>query len=131
MMISSLFCSTTLATTGQNVWATGMGIACIALGLPYDDWKARDKIKVDKKILSLYTGEYKRSNKSMLKIKLKEDRLYCTIPGVGDLPLLAENETTFYLKDFNSQFQFIMNLKGEVSNMIVHEHGQDYSYLRK
>lgn len=118
-------------TYGQNVWSTAMGVSCIMLGLPYDDWKLRSKADVDKKMLSRYEGAYFGENHLKLQIHLNDDRLFVSIPGEGDFILKAENESSFYFRDFNTQFYFKPDSNGKVTRLIVHEHGKDYEYLKK
>ena len=116
---------------GQNVWATAMGISLIVFGLPYDNWKLRNEVTVDKTILSRYEGEYEGESHSKMRISLKDDRLLLAIPGEGEFNMRAENETNFYLQNFNSQFHFIVDANGKVTSLIIHEHGGDYTYKLK
>jgi CubicO group peptidase (beta-lactamase class C family) len=116
----------------QNVWATAMGISCIMLGLPYDDWKVREEIKVDNKILSQYEGKYETSNKEKMEIKLKGDHLYAFSSELPNgLMMIAESENSFYFQNFNTQLHFNKNSEGSIQSVTVHAHGRDYIYVKK
>jgi hypothetical protein len=116
----------------QNIWASVMGISCIAFGLPYDNWKGRNEIKVDKKILSQYVGEYVRNNKEKIQIKLKDDHLFAYSSDLPEgLMLLAESDNSFYFQIFNSQFHFNKDGNDNISSVTIHEHGQDFNYIKK
>src|SRR5262249_31480027 len=117
---------------GQNVWATGMGVASIVFGLPYDNWKARTEMNIDKKFLLQYTGEYESNMRKKFQLKLKDDGLYFFSKDLpGGLTMIAESENSFYFRDFNTQFLFNKNADGTTSGVTIHEHGRDYIYTKK
>ena len=118
-------------TYDQMIWPVGMGIACIAHNMPYDNWKIRKPIKLSSQILGRYAGEYElKGDKRKFIIELQDDRLFANIPGLPPFELFSESETVFYFWNFNSEYTFITNDKNEVLKIMVREHGQDYELVR-
>ena len=119
-------------TYGQNVWASAMGISCILFHLPYDPWQLRKEQKIEGNILKQYVGVYKLNKKTGLSITYNEGQLY--IKGIGkstapELPLLAEAENKFFLRDFNTTLEFIKD--GDHFRLLVHEHGRDSEWKKE
>ena len=111
---------------GQNVWATGMGVASILFNLPFDFWQPRTEQKVDETTLKQYVGLYKINKKTGLRITYNNGQLH--MKGVGnsqapELPLLPESKHQFFLRDFNTTATFIKD--GDSFKLIIHEHGND------
>ena len=108
-----------------------MGIASIAHNMPYDLWKVRKPIKVDKEILARYVGVYElKGDKRKFTIELQDDRIFAIIPGLPPIELFSESETVFYFQNFNTEYKFVTNEKNEVLKIIVREHGEDYELVR-
>lgn len=115
-------------TYDENVWATAMGIASIAFNEPYDNWKLRTEVKVDKNILQRYVGTYEYVDKKTYKHKLvvRQENDDIVMDGLGlTLKLFPENENVFYFKSFNSECRFETDAKGDV-RLKIHEHGRDF-----
>lgn len=117
-------------TYDENVWSTAMGISLIAFNRPYDNWKLRTEVKLDKNILQRYVGLYKFSDRrvSRNKIRIKQENNYLVteIPGLPPMKLYSENENIFYFHTFNTELRFATDEQGNVLKLIVHEHGQDF-----
>jgi CubicO group peptidase (beta-lactamase class C family) len=111
-------------TYEQNVWSIGMGISSIVFGLPYDNWKLRNEVIVEKAVLQSHTGIY-INGKSKLEFRLKDNILFIFIPGLPEMELHPESENEFFLRDFNTSFHFANDV------LTVHEHGQDSQWERK
>jgi CubicO group peptidase (beta-lactamase class C family) len=111
-------------TYGQNVWAVGMGISSIIFGLPYDNWKLRNEVILEKAVLLKYVGVY-TNGKSKLEIKLNDSKLFVVIPGLPEMQLPAESNDDFFLRNFNTSFHFDDDI------LTAHEHGQDSQWKRK
>jgi CubicO group peptidase (beta-lactamase class C family) len=111
---------------GQNVWASAMGISCILFHLPYDNWQLRKEQKVEETVLKKYVGLYKLNKKTGLAITYDNGQLIMKgtgKSGAPELPLLAEAENKFFLRDFNTTFTFLKD--GDHFRLLVHEHGHD------
>jgi CubicO group peptidase (beta-lactamase class C family) len=109
----------------QNVWSIGMGLTCIALNLPYDEWKLRKEVVVDKNILKKHVGVYAESKKQQINVTLEGDNLFVLIERSLKLMLHPENENTFFLKDYNDVLTF------ESDKVTIHAHGKDFIYKKK
>jgi len=111
-------------TYGQNVWAVGMGISSIVFGLPYDNWKLRNEVIVEKGVLQSYIATY-TNGKNKLELKLNDSKLFIIVPGLPEMQLYPESDTDFFLRDFNTSFHF------DNSILTVHEHGEDSQWKKK
>lgn len=111
-------------TYGENIWAVGMGISSIVFGLPYDNWKLRNEVTVDEKLLENHTGAY-ANGKNKIEIKLHDHQLYILIRGLPDMQLHAESDNSFFLKDFNTSLHF------DTDAVTVHEHGVDSRWRKR
>ena len=111
-------------TYGQNIWAVGMGISSIVFGLPYDNWKLRNEVNVEKEVLRSRIGMYV-SGKNKIELKLNDSKLFIKVPGLPEMQLYPESDNDFFLRDFNTRFHFDNNI------LTVHEHGQDNQWKKK
>src|SRR5688572_5647976 len=114
---------------GEDLWPVTMGISGIVLGLPYDLWKLRREIKPPIGHLKEKEGNY-AAGKIKVSFRVIDDRLYEILSNGTELPLLAENEDNFYLKNYNTTLQFKRNIKGVIDRVVVHEHGKDFDLKR-
>jgi hypothetical protein len=93
-------------------------------------WKKSDKpllsqteIKVDEKILELYTGEYEVTPQFTFTIRKEKDRLYLQATGQEKLELFAEATTKFFLKVNDARLQFV-NESGRITKAILKQGGR-------
>ena len=114
----------------QSVWPIAMGISSVMFDKPYDHWKLRKAIQVDERVLRRYTGTYALDKKNNLNVRLDGGHLITVIPGMQPLSLLAEREDLFFLENFNTEYRFVTDSGGTVTELIVHEHGKDYRLKR-
>jgi CubicO group peptidase (beta-lactamase class C family) len=110
---------------GQNVWSIGMGLSCIALNLPYDEWKRRNETTIDKNILQQHTGIYSAGKKKQIEVTLQGSDLFVQIEGLHNLKLHPESENSFFLEDFNDVLTF------DRDKVTIHAHGKDFIYKKK
>lgn len=108
----------------NNIWSVGMGISCILHQLPYDNWKLRKSISVEKDFLKKHVGVYAGSGKERIEIKLKDDKLFVEIEGLPDMLLYAESESIYHLENFNETLTFTND------KAIIHAHGRDFTYSK-
>jgi CubicO group peptidase (beta-lactamase class C family) len=114
-------------TYDQNIWSVGMGLSCISFQLPYDDWKLRHKVSLDKNILQKRVGRYRLNfinQKSDVSFNVKDDQLYISIEGL-EVPLYAENESSFFSEHFNAEIIFYNE------KITFHSHGRDGDVIKK
>ena len=111
-------------TYGEDLWPVTMGISCITLGLPYDNWKQRTEITLPAAQLEQYTGTFGQG-RLKISFQIRDHQLHAILPGGLELPMLAENSESFYFVNYNSAFRFLKNKNGTYHKVIVHEHGKD------
>jgi len=90
-------------------------------------------ISIDESILREYTGTYSQNGKDKVFITLKEHQLYAESSsknGIPKLPIFAESENSFFLKDFDAVFTFIKNENKAVVKFISHENGKVIEYRK-
>lgn len=109
---------------GQDVWAVTMGISNIVFGFPYDLWKYRSETKLPDSLLAQKAGTY-AAGKLKIKFLVKENQLWMILSNGTEFPLIAENNNSFYLENFNTYLQFQKNDKNVFDKAILHEHGKD------
>jgi CubicO group peptidase (beta-lactamase class C family) len=109
---------------GQDIWPVTMGISSIVFGLPYDLWRPRTEVKLADHILRQKEGEYV-TGELKIRFQVRGNVLYEILPDGTQFALLAENENSFYLENFNSQVRFVTNKKTGAQSVIIHEHGKD------
>ncbi|HEY1166775.1 MAG TPA: serine hydrolase domain-containing protein [Chitinophaga sp.] len=108
---------------GEDLWPVTMGVSSILLGLPYDPWQRRKRVALPEDILKQRAGKYLGANLTII-FKVKDKQLYEVLPNGTELPLIAEDDDTFYLENFNTSIRFT-NTDG-VETATIHEHGKDY-----
>jgi hypothetical protein len=113
----------------DTIWSIAMGLTNIGLQKPYDMWVARKQVKLPEHVLSQYTGNF-GGNKFIIKFFVQEGKLVCNIPNAGEFALLAESETDYFFKNFNTQFHFKKGENGQVEKLLLHEHGQEYELVK-
>lgn len=114
----------------ESVWPIAMGISSIMFGKPYDHWKLRKEIHLQEDVLRRYVGTYVLDKKRNITIRLDGDDLVTEIPGLAPMKLYAEAEDVFFLGNFNTEYKFVSDSGGRVSEIVVHEHGEDYRLPR-
>lgn len=95
------------------------------------DWKKREAITLDEALLQQYIGAYTINKKDKLLITAKGHQLYAQSTsknGIPKLPVYAENENTFYLKDFDAVLTFVRGADNNVVKIISHENGKVIEY---
>lgn len=81
-------------------------------------------IKLDPAILDAYTGTYKLDEKSVA-ITKENGRLFGQVTGQSKLELFPLSETRFFVEKNDIQVSFVKDKSGQVTELIVHEGGQD------
>ena len=93
-------------------------------------WKKSDKpvlaqteIKVDEKILEMYTGEYEVTPQFSFTITKEANRLYLQATGQEKLELFAEANNKFFLKVNDARLEFV-NESGKITKAILKQGGR-------
>lgn len=93
-------------------------------------WKKSDKpvltqaeIKVDEKLLKIYTGEYEVTPQFMFTITKERDRLYLQATGQEKLEIFAEATNKFFLKVNDARLEFVSE-SGKITKVILTQGGR-------
>ncbi len=93
-------------------------------------WNKSDKpvfiqaeIKLDEKILAMYTGEYEVSPQFAFTITKEKDRLFLQATGQEKLEMFAEANNKFFLKVNDAQLEFV-NESGKITKVMLKQGGR-------
>ena len=93
-------------------------------------WNKSDKpvltqaeIKLDEKILAMYTGEYEVSPQFTFTITKEKDRLFLQATGQEKLEMFAEANNKFFLKVNDAQLEFV-NESGKITKVMLKQGGR-------
>jgi len=87
--------------------------------------KERQAIKLDPKLYDTYVGEYQLAPGAVFTIRRDGDRLLVRLTGQSFLEIFPESETEFFYKVVNAQITFVKDNQGRVTNLILHQNGQN------
>ncbi|MEP0915725.1 serine hydrolase [Leptolyngbya sp. DQ-M1] len=92
--------------------------------------KERKAIVVNPKLYEPYVGRYELSPNFILTITKEGDRLFAQATGQPMIELFPESETRFFTKEVDAQITFIKDQQGQVTQLILHQAGQDSAAKR-
>lgn len=91
----------------------------------------RKEISLPQQVLAKYVGTYELAPAFSINMTLEDGRLMTQATNQRKLPLYAESETMFFLKDVNAQIEFVKNDKGEVTGLVLHQGGREMKGVKK
>ncbi len=91
----------------------------------------RKEITVPPKILADYAGTYELTAGISMVITVEDGHLMAQVTGQQKFPLLAESETSFFVKTVDVQVEFVKNAQGQVTHLILHQGGRDIKGVKK
>lgn len=100
-------------------------LAAIVFGEKYELPKERKVVKIDPKIYDAYVGQYELEPDFIISITKENDRLFAQATGQPKAEIYPESETKFFLKVVDVQITFVKNEKGEITQLILHQAGED------
>lgn len=106
-------------------------LAAVAFGEQVVLPSERKEVSVAPKILAEYAGTYVMSPTFQIVTSLEGERLMTQATGQPKFPLFAESDSKFFLKVVDAEVEFVRNEKGEVTEMVLHQGGQDVKGVRK
>ena len=89
------------------------------------DADSKKGAKVDPKIYDAYIGQYELAPNFILTISKKDNHLFAQATGQDRNEIFPESETEFFLKIVDAQITFVKDGKGKVTELILHQGGQD------
>ena len=87
----------------------------------------RIEVKVPRRILDTYVGEYELTPDFIIVVTRKGRKLYVQATGQEKFQVFAESETEFFYKVVNAQISFVEDDSGAVVSLILHQNGADPS----
>jgi hypothetical protein len=81
-------------------------------------------------VLSEYAGAYALNPEVSVTITLEDGTLYAQPTGQQRLPIHAEAEDLFFLRDVNAQLRFERDVSGDVTGMVLIQGGREQAARR-
>lgn len=96
-------------SSSSQVGPLTMILMSILYDKPYQLPVVKKFIRLSAETLKQYTGTYQFSPQLTMIVSLENDKLFVQPGNQPKFEILAENETSFFLKDFDMQFEFRKN----------------------
>ena len=84
-------------------------------------------VKVDKRILESYVGDYELRPGFVMKVSLEEDRLFTQATGQNKFEVFPESESTFSPREFKAKLTFVKDAEGKITGMKLNQNGREIS----
>ena len=121
----------TNAAGGSRLAEEVMGSIATVYGWPDFRPVVRTAVKVDRNVLARYVGTYELAPTFSIAFTLEGDQLMTQATNQPKFPVYAESETKFFLTVVDAEVEFILDDKGKVSYMVLHQNGHDSKGVRK
>ena len=108
-----------------NASAIARDVMAITYSLPYQVPTERTSIIVSPSVLEQYVGRYQIAPDFILTVTLEGNQLMTQATGQNKLEVFAESETKFFLKAVDAQLTFGKDAEGKVTDVTLHQGGQD------
>ena len=118
---------------GQTLLLVNNALSAIMFNKDNSLLSPRKPVSIEDSILRKYAGTYSQNGKDKIFITLREHQLYAESSsknGIPKLPIFAESENNFFLKDFDAGFTFIKNENNIVVKFISHENGKEIEFRK-
>lgn len=118
----------------QNFDATTPAIDAVNAILynqPLDFVISRKEIKLNESVLKQYEGEFAISATTIFSVFVKNQTLFVQPTGQRAIELCAENESTFFVKKIDVQFEFITDDHGQLTKMFIYQNGNKMEAIKK
>lgn len=100
-------------------------LMALVYGQPVDFPQVRESVQVSPAVLSRYAGEYQISEFFVLEVLLENDRLLIRRKGEDNKMLLfAQSETSFFMKTFPVELEFVQEEGSEGFTVVIHQEGR-------
>jgi CubicO group peptidase (beta-lactamase class C family) len=82
-------------------------------------------VKVDRKILETYVGDYELRPGFVMKVFLEGDRLFTQATGQNKFEVFPESETTFSPREFKAKMTFVKDPDGKINGIKLNQNGRE------
>jgi len=117
-------------SSGYDIAYPAKNISAILLNQEYEIPVANTTVNLPSELLDKYVGSYNLSPQVIVNITKKNDSLFIQLTGQSQVQLYAESETMFFTKLVDAKIEFVINDKGEVDSLIIHQNGADVPAVR-
>ena len=93
------------------------------------DLQERQGIAVPAALLQSYAGKYGAGPFEMT-ITLQDGQLMLQTPGVPPLPMFAESQTKFFMKNFQVEVEFTKDATGKITQATIYQAGDSFKLDR-
>jgi CubicO group peptidase (beta-lactamase class C family) len=97
----------------------------VPLAAPREPVEERTDVGVNPEIMADYVGVYELMPGFEITVTLEDGQLQLQATGQPKFPLFAESETEFFLKVVDAQITFVRDDSGDVTQLVLHQAGQN------
>lgn len=112
-----------LDTINQN--SVCFDLAAMLFEQPYSVPQAQNTIPVDPVILDSYVGNYKFNETVTITVTKEANRLFTQLTGQNIYKIHPVSETRFFVQGEDAQVSFVKNELNQVTQLILHQDGND------
>ena len=113
-----------IVLSNQNVSVDDIGFHLLDARAPLAPTPVkRSEISVNPAVLESYVGVYELSPLFSITVTRQGPQLYLQATGQPKLPLFAESQTAFFLKEVDAQITFEKDAGGKVTRLVLHQNG--------
>jgi CubicO group peptidase (beta-lactamase class C family) len=114
-------------TDKADIWNLTMQTADSLLKdkLKFEPKKERSEAKIKPGSAARYAGVYALPDGMRLPFEAGNDTLWLVIPGAPKFRMVPENETEFFIREFDAQCTYVKDDAGNVDRIVWHQNGQN------
>jgi CubicO group peptidase (beta-lactamase class C family) len=116
---------------GQAPGEIATKLAAAAHGEQVTFTSERKEVSVPEAVLRKYVGTYQIQPGVDVTMTLDGGQFMTQLTGQPKFPVYAESETKFFLKVVDAEIEFFPNNKGEATQLVIHQGGQDVKAIKK
>ncbi|MBL9163508.1 MAG: serine hydrolase [Planctomycetaceae bacterium] len=122
-----------LGNTAVHQFTSQVGekAAQLALGMKVEPVKVRQIVDIPVETLQKYVGSYSLNFFMKFTVTLDGDRLKVKLTGQDAFPIYPSSPTEFFYRIVDAQITFVLDDKGEVTKLILHQNGVDQEAPRQ
>ncbi|MEE9125760.1 MAG: DUF3471 domain-containing protein, partial [Planctomycetota bacterium] len=96
----------------------------LVLGRKVRPIQIRKAVRVDRKVLERYVGEYRLTPHAKFTITLEGDHLFARLTGQSVVRIYASTKTRFFYRVVKAEIEFQLDTDGRVTGRVLHQNGR-------
>ena len=88
------------------------------------------EVTLDPKVFDRYVGHYSFLGTTIMTVSRDGDRFLTQLTGQPQVPIFAKSEREFFAKAVDAQFTLVTDDRGEATQLVLHQNGQDITAPR-